>query len=150
MRLVEFVEQNSPYLFILETNGILIGSDPSYAKDLARFERLHVRVSLKGTNEEEFAMLTGATPDGFKLQLQSLKNLLDAGVSCHPAVMLSFSPKESYEKLEDKLASIDARLVDELEEEYVFLYPHVVKRLRAAKLRPLVAYKPSSIPEELV
>jgi uncharacterized Fe-S cluster-containing radical SAM superfamily protein len=34
--------------FILETNGILIGHDPSYAKALARFPNLYCRVSLKG------------------------------------------------------------------------------------------------------
>jgi uncharacterized Fe-S cluster-containing radical SAM superfamily protein len=40
--------------FILETNGTLIGHDEDYAWDLARYRNLHVRVSLKGTNEEEF------------------------------------------------------------------------------------------------
>jgi len=39
--------------FILETNGILIGHDPSYAKDLSRFPNLHVRVSLKGARRED-------------------------------------------------------------------------------------------------
>jgi uncharacterized Fe-S cluster-containing radical SAM superfamily protein len=32
-------------LFILETNGILIGADPSYAAELARFPNLYVRTS---------------------------------------------------------------------------------------------------------
>jgi len=36
------------YSFILETNGILIGNDPTYADELSRFTNLHVRVSLKG------------------------------------------------------------------------------------------------------
>jgi len=34
--------------FILETNGILIEADPSYATDLARLPNLHVPVSLTG------------------------------------------------------------------------------------------------------
>lgn len=49
-------------LFILETNGILLGSYPDYVRDPAGFENLHVRVSLKGASEEEFTALTGGTP----------------------------------------------------------------------------------------
>jgi hypothetical protein len=56
---------------------------------LALFPFLHARVSLKGCTEEEFARLTGADPKSFHLQLASLVNLLNAGVSAHPAVMLS-------------------------------------------------------------
>lgn len=37
------------FMFILETNGILIDSDPSYARELSRFDNVHVRVSLKAT-----------------------------------------------------------------------------------------------------
>jgi uncharacterized Fe-S cluster-containing radical SAM superfamily protein len=145
LKLLELVEQTS-YSFILETNGILI--DKAYANQLAKFKNLHVRVSLKGTNEQEFARLTGANPEGFELQLEALKNLVDANVECHPAVMLSFSPKENFLKLLDRLKEIDASL--EVEEEYVFLYPRVVKQLSAANLKPLVAYTPNKIPSELI
>jgi len=150
LRLLELVEESKRYLFILETNGILIGHDPSYARDLARFSRVHVRVSLKGASPEEFSRLTGAHPEAFNLQLKALENLVDAGVPCHPAVMLSFSSKDSVEKLKARLRSIDPRLEEEFEEEYVFLYPHVAKRLREAGLQPRVAYSPNNIPEELI
>ena len=46
---------------------------------------------MKGCNEKEYAKLTGAKPDGFKLQLKALQNLVDAKVSCHPSVMMPFS-----------------------------------------------------------
>lgn len=46
LRLLELVETTG-YSFILETNGILLGADVSYARELAKFENLHVRVSLK-------------------------------------------------------------------------------------------------------
>jgi len=149
LKVLELVEGTS-YTFILETNGILIGADRSYARDLSKFSRVHVRVSLKGTAPEEFSRLTGAVPEAFELQLRSLANLLDYGVSCHPAVMLSFSTEDGLRSLESRLAEIDPRLPDELEEEYVFLYPHVVERLRRAGLRPRVAYSPGRIPEELI
>ncbi|MEM2465701.1 MAG: hypothetical protein QXZ47_00140 [Candidatus Bathyarchaeia archaeon] len=61
------------YRFILETNGIPIAYDESYAEDLAKYSFVHVRVSLKGCSEEEFALLTGAKPEGFKLQLKALE-----------------------------------------------------------------------------
>ena len=149
LKVLELVE-GTGYTFILETNGILIGADRSYARDLSKFSRVHVRVSLKGTTPEEFSRLTGAAPEAFELQLRALANLLDYGVSCHPAVMLSFSTEDGLRSLESRLAEIDPRLPDELEEEYVFLYPHVVERLRRAGLRPRVAYSPSRIPEELI
>jgi len=82
--------------------------------------------------------------------LNALKNLLDAGVSCHPAVMLSFTSKENFENLKNTLKEIDEKLTLEIEEEYVFLYPHVVKRLKNAGIKPLIAYKPNNIPREFI
>jgi uncharacterized Fe-S cluster-containing radical SAM superfamily protein len=136
--------------FILETNGILIGHDASYARDLSRFDFVHVRVSLKGADPEEFHMLTGARPEAFELQLKALEHLLDYGVPAHPAVMLSFSEGWRVERLKERLAEIDRSLVAEFEEEYVFLYPHVVEQLRKHGLWPKVAYRPDSIPQELI
>ncbi len=95
-------------------------------------------------------MLTGAKPEAFNLQLKALKNLLDYGVSCHPAVMLSFSSKREFQNLLEILMDIDKKLVEEVEEEYVFLYPHVVERLRKSGIKPKIAYKPNKIPEELI
>ncbi len=63
----------------------------------------------------------------------------NTGVSCHPAVMLSFSSKESILKLVDKLKEIDNKLTSRLEEEYVILYPHVVKLLKKNRIWPLGA-----------
>ena len=92
--------------FILETNGILIGHDPSYAKDLSRFSNLYVRVSLKGSCPEDFAHLTGLKPEGFILQLKALENLLEEEVDCFPAVMANFSSQEEIKKLVQKLKKI--------------------------------------------
>jgi uncharacterized Fe-S cluster-containing radical SAM superfamily protein len=61
------------YKFIVETNGTLI--DKIYAKELSSFKSIYVRISFKGTNQEEFSKLTGAIPQGFDLQLQALENL---------------------------------------------------------------------------
>lgn len=148
-RLLELVEQSN-YNFILETNGILIGYDPSYARELSKFSCIHVRVSLKGVNSQQFFMLTGANPEAFSLQIKALKNLLDYGVSCHPAVMSSFSSKAEFQSLLNLLGEVDKKLVKEVEEEYVFLYPHVVERLKKSGIKPKIAYTPDKVPEELV
>jgi len=149
LELLKLVDQTRR-TFILETNGTLIGGDEDYAKRLSKFSRVHVRVSMKGTNQEEFAALTGANPEGFGLQLKALENLINANVPAHPAVMLSFSAEKSLEEFRDRVAAIDPRLAGELEEEYVFLYTHVVERLKRAGVSPRIAYSPGGIPSELI
>jgi len=131
-------------VFILETNGILIGYDPTYARDLAPFRFLHVRVSIKGCTPQVFEKVTGAKRDAFELQLRALKNLLDVGVSAHPAVMISFCSKEDVEYLVERLREIDERLPYELEDEIVILYPHVVELMKSRGLRPRIAIDPRS------
>ena len=119
--------------FILETNGILIGHDATFAEDLARFENLYVRVSIKGTNKEEFSRLTGAEPAGFDLQLKALENLQLAGVMAHPAVMASFSPNENIQALQSQLSQINPSFRD-IEIEELMPYADVEKRLRRANI----------------
>ncbi len=149
IELLALVEQ-SQFKFILETNGILIGAEPDYAASLSGFQRLHVRVSLKGTCEEEYGMVTGAMPESFQLQLEALASLKDAGVSCHPAVMVSFSSKENFAALSDRLDEIGPSLFHELEIEELITYPHVTKRLKDAGFTPKVSHRPDNVPEELV
>jgi uncharacterized Fe-S cluster-containing radical SAM superfamily protein len=120
--------------FILETNGILIGHDPSYAKDLSRFPNLYVRVSLKGACAEDFTRLTGAMPEGFTLQLKALENFLEEGVDCFPAVMTNFSSQEEIRNLRQKLKDIRSDFAD-FEEEELILYPFVVDHLEKAGLK---------------
>ena len=116
----------------------------AYAQELALYPFLHVRVSLKGCTEEEFARLTGADPSGFRLQLAALKNLLQAGVSSHPAVMLSFSSKEAVDRLYSTIWKIDPRMHSEVEREEVILYPHVLTKLKQAGLQ----YYSGHLPEK--
>ena len=129
LHVLEKVDQTS-YQFILETSGILI--DEQYAEALSSVKNLHVRVSLKGTCEKEFEVLTGLPPEGFRLQLQALKLLTDYRVSCHPAAMVSFSPPEGVRELRERLSLIYPQFY--LEEEHVMLYPLVKKRLQRAGL----------------
>ena len=138
------------YRFILETNGILITYDENYAEELSKYDFVHVRVSLKGCNEEEFALLTGAKPDGFKLQLKSLEKLIEAHVSCHPSIMTSFSPRRNLDTLMKRLESLNPKLVGEAEIEELILYPHVINRIQRYGLKYNSAYTPDEVPPEQV
>jgi uncharacterized Fe-S cluster-containing radical SAM superfamily protein len=134
------------YRFILETNGIPIACDESYAEELSRYDFVHVRVSLKGCSEEEFSTLTGAKPDGFKLQLKAIEKLVEADVSCHPSIMASFSPRKNLETLIKRLGNTSLELASEVEIEELILYPHVVNRIQKYGLKYYSAYEPKTVP----
>jgi uncharacterized Fe-S cluster-containing radical SAM superfamily protein len=134
IKVLELLPKN--LLFILETNGILLGHDASYSQDLAKFDNLHVRVSLKGCTAAEFSILSGASPDGFYLQVQALENLVRAGVTTHPAVMISFSTPDAIAGLRKQLRTIDQSF-ENLELEELVLYGDVQERLKKANLSEL-------------
>lgn len=144
------VEKQGHCRFILETNGILLGTDPTYSNDLAAFRCLHVRVSLKGSCESEFSLLTGAKSDGFTSQVDALRNLRDAGVGCHPAVMSSFSTRDSIYQLRERISAIDRKLADDLELEELIRYPRVERRLQRFGLTPYVSHDSKNVPERLI
>ena len=149
LRLLEELKGKG-YRFVLETNGMPIACDESYAENLSSFHFVHVRVSLKGCSEEEFAMLTGAKPEGFTLQLKALQSLMDAGVSCHPSVMVSFSARKNLQTLIQRLRQISPRLAKEIETEELILYPHVVRRIKKHRLKYHRAYTPDKVPAEQI
>ena len=144
------IEEQQRFRFILETNGILLGADPTYCAELAAFRCLHVRVSLKGSFEDEFEKLTGAKGEGFKQQLEALRNLSEAGVSCHPAVMSSFSTQSNVCQLRDRISRIEQKLANDLELEEIIRYPRVDRRLQKFNLTPSVSHDPRNIPERLI
>jgi uncharacterized Fe-S cluster-containing radical SAM superfamily protein len=143
MKVIDLIDGR--YLFILETNGILIGAHEAYAEDLSRFGNLHVRVSLKGTCREEFSRLTGALPEGFDLQIKALEHLARQGVKCHPACMASFSPPENIRALGRRLKAIHGDFED-FEREELILYPHVEERLKRLGIPYHTAHRPDNIP----
>ena len=133
--------------FILETNGILVGHDSTYARDLSRFENLYVRVSMKGTSETEFTRLTGAESSGFILQMGALENLARFNVAAHPAVMVSFSSPENIKTLKRRLREINEDFED-FEVEELVGYGKVEERLIKAGLLYHTAHEPSCIPPD--
>jgi len=128
--------ESSPFrLLILETNGILIGADPDYARRIARFRKIHTRVSLKAGTPEAFTQKTGASPESFELPFQGIINLLKAGAGFHVASMTAdprIVTEQERQNLLDRLVSIHPALADSLEEEMVDPYDTTLQRLRYA------------------
>lgn len=132
--LLNLLERIDPsFLFILETNGILLGYDPTFVVDLSRFFNLHVRVCLKGCSRKEFSVLTGAKSTGFDYQLDSLKTLKQAQVRFNIAVA---SPKKDKQELYQRLQHMGLGDIM-VEEEQIRLYPQVKKHLEKQGLLSL-------------
>jgi uncharacterized Fe-S cluster-containing radical SAM superfamily protein len=131
--LLEKVEKSPFRLFILETNGILLGADRDYAWQIARFKKVHTRISLKAGTPEAFTRKTGATAESFELPFRAIVNLMQAGASFHVAAMSADArivSQEERQSLLDRLNAIHPALVRHLEEEVVDPYHTTLQRLQ--------------------
>ena len=133
--LLALVDQ-SPYIFILETNGMTIGHDEGFAKKLASFKNLHVRVSIKGTNPQEYFELTGARASSYELPFLALRHLIDAGVSVNACIMASFSTEDGIAQAKNRLEIMHPGILKSLEIERITLFPKVAERLAKKNLKP--------------
>jgi len=140
-QLLDLVEQ-SEYVYILETNGMTLGHDEEFAEQLSRYQRLHVRVSIKGTNANEFHRLTGARASAYHLPFKALVNLINAGVSCNACVSISFSSQAGIQAVKKRLYNLRPGLLKSLELEKIKLFPKVAKRLAEANLKRTHVAKP--------
>ncbi|MDI6811483.1 MAG: radical SAM protein [archaeon] len=136
LSVLRYVKDSKYPLFILETNGILLGADREYVKRLVEFkEKLYVRVSFKAATPEGFTLRTGAIGSYYELPFRALKNLLDEGIYARAAAMTDSKvmPKEERRILIEKLHGIDpsANYSTTLEEEQIDAYNTTIKRLKA-------------------
>ena len=133
LELLELVDQ-SDYTYVLETNGMILGADQQYVRDLKRFKNLHVRVSMKGCCPEEFHKLTGAQSSAYELPFKALETLIAAGISCNACLSVSFSDQASIKAAKRRLYDLWPGLLKSLEVERIKLFPKVRKRLREQDL----------------
>jgi len=125
---VERLDQN--LLFILETNGMLMGADERFVAELAAYRNLHVRLSFKTGTPENFEQITNRPEEWFELPLKAAKSLYAHQISCHVAVVADYA----HEYLLQRLRGIASELVDGLEVEPLRIYPEIERRLRARGL----------------
>jgi len=134
--LLRFVGGSGYRLFILETNGIILGNDRGYVERLSEFrDKLYVRVSIKAATPEGFTRRTGALGEFYRLPFQALKNLLDEGIYARAAAMTDrrVMPEEERQTLIQMLDEIDpkANYPETLEEEVIDPYSTTIKRIKA-------------------
>ena len=135
LKVLKFAKDSEYPLFILETNGILLGADRDYVRSLTEFkEKLYVRVSFKAAIPEGFAKRTGAIGNYYELPFKALQWLLDEGIYARAAAMTDprVMPKEERQTLIKRLNMIYPRLGRELEEEQIDRYDTTVNRLKAS------------------
>jgi uncharacterized Fe-S cluster-containing radical SAM superfamily protein len=137
-------------VFILETNGILIGHDRSYALDFARYPFVHARVSIKCCTPESFSMFTGSNPSGFELQIRALQHLFEAGVSCHPAVFAAFNTKVELSSLARRITQINESLARRLEVEDYVPYREAKRRMKRMGYPDAMALQHRSVKQSIV
>ncbi len=136
LSLLKFVKESKYPLFILETNGIILGHDKNYVERLSEFrDKLYVRVSIKAATPEGFTQRTGAKGEFYILPFQALKNLLDYGIYARAAAMTDdrIMPREERQTLIQMLDEIDpkANYPKTLEEEVIDPYNTIIERIKA-------------------
>jgi len=133
LELLKYID-DSEFSFILETNGILFGVDKSFVKEVSRFKKPHIRVSIKAGTPSEFTRKTGAIPESFEIPFQAIRNLLDYNVNFNVAAVTDprIMTREERLKLIAKLKSIDPNLVSNLEEEILEPFHPALTRLNYA------------------
>lgn len=121
-----------PLLFILETNGILLGYDNDYAKQLQKYKDLYVRISIKAATPEGFQQRTGALAEFYDLPYKAVENAIKHKLFFRVACMSDSRLMPEYErkKMIEKLSSIG--YTDYLEEELCDPYETTLLRLAQA------------------
>jgi uncharacterized Fe-S cluster-containing radical SAM superfamily protein len=134
LALLELVEESEFGTFILETNGVLLGTDETFVKQLKRFTKPHIRISLKAGTPEGFEKRTGALGTSHELPYRAIRFLLDADVSFHVAAMTDrrIMSIEERKALITKLSEIDIDFASNLEEERIDPYDTTLERLKYA------------------
>jgi uncharacterized Fe-S cluster-containing radical SAM superfamily protein len=76
--------------FIIETNGVMLGYDPTLIEILKPLSRIHVRLCIKAHHGLDFEKITGAKAEGFAYQLMAAEAIRKARISHAIAVMHPF------------------------------------------------------------
>lgn len=138
VQVLELIEESEAFdLFILETNGLVIGARPELVDDLREFDKLYVRVSIKGGEPRGFERRTGASAEFLDLQFRAVEAFKESGVRFHVAAMTDprIMGRGERAELVRRLWRIDSRLALSLEEEVVDPYRTTLERLRKAGVR---------------
>ncbi len=131
LELLDLIDMTD-YHFILETNGILFGTDKYHVHSLRKYRNVHIRLCIKAGTKESFEQRTGSNGEFWELPYQGIKHLMEAGVSFHVACMSDprLMPKEERQSMLRSLRKIGYD--NYLEEEICDPYKTSVARMEHA------------------
>jgi len=125
LELLDLVEGSGIKMFVVETNGIILGNDESYIRDLLKFRKTFIRVSLRAGTPDEFSRKTGAVPESFMLPFHAIRKLheykANYGVSAMSLDPRFMGPLERI-SLITRLGEIDPAIVLKMQEEVTYLH----------------------------
>lgn len=142
-QVLDLVHQESTEfdLFVIESNGVVIGTEPKVAKQIALYASRdprnrtvgHVRLSIRGGLPAPFVEKTGCSKEFLDLPFIAAERLWDAGVSFHVAVVVDprFTTQTEKDEIYSRLNAIHPTIRRSVEEELLDPYPHALVRLRA-------------------
>jgi uncharacterized Fe-S cluster-containing radical SAM superfamily protein len=120
---------------IIETNGIMLGYDPSILEYIPK-KNVHFRVTIKAESQKDFEHITGANAKAFDYQLQALQALTDQKRPFTVAFMQQFV---NMDKLADYIDDHQIVLNDDtckaIDVESLLLYPQNIKSMKARELK---------------
>lgn len=127
LKVITHIFQEMPRsIFILETNGFVLGYRKDFIKKL-KYPNLRIRISLKGIDEDSFQNISGAKKEYFLYPIVALKELRAQGIKAWPAVMKDLFTEDEIERLRRLLH--EYRIKSELELEYLERYPFVLENM---------------------
>jgi len=128
LRVLQIIFEEAPRsVFILETNGLILGCRTDFIEQL-RFRNLWVRIAIKGTDSSSFEQITGAKKEFFRYPFLALQELEKQGIRAWPAVMRELFTESEIRGLREILD--EYRIKAELEEETLEAYPFVLENLK--------------------
>nr|WP_319396793.1 radical SAM protein [uncultured Desulfobacter sp.] len=116
------------YIFVIETNGFMIGYESDYAAALAEYkDNILVRVGVKAASEEMYQKVIGVKNAGDYV-FKAIQNLIDAGIQPNVAMMCDPRIYSAQEKalMEKKIR--DAGYTGKIAEEKIFNYYTAYRR----------------------
>jgi uncharacterized Fe-S cluster-containing radical SAM superfamily protein len=115
---------------IIETNGVMIGHDPSLL-DFIPKKGVHFRITIKADSKKDFEHITGAKASTFKYQLDAIKALTDRNRPFTLAFMKQFVSAEKLGTECDKaLVEFEDKTFIATDIEGLMYYPQNIKSMK--------------------
>jgi len=140
LQILELVlSQRTDLVFILETNGLILGYQKELILNLKGFKNLSIRIAIKAWDEESFTQITGADKEFFIYPLLALKNLRELNLDAWSAVMGDLFTKDRIRMLKAKMKEVG--ISEHIETEELERYPYVLENIQKRNIQVYLKFK---------